>query len=172
MGIATSPALSVEPLQDRHDKSSFVSGVAELDRYLQIQAGQDARRRVAATFVLVEAVKIIAYYTLAAYGIRVAELPADLAKKLPRYPLLPATLLGRLAVTQEFQRQKIGQFMLMDALHRSFANTKDVGSLGVVVDAYDDSAEAFYLHHQFVPLPGQIRKLFLPMKTIGQLFTK
>jgi hypothetical protein len=40
---------------------------------------------------------VVGYYTLSAYIVRAAELSPDLAKKLSKYPLIPATLIGRLA---------------------------------------------------------------------------
>ena len=167
-----SPAFSIEPLRDRHDRTGFVSGVPELDRYLHTQASQNAKRSVAATFVLLEqGAVVIGYYTLSAYGIRLTDLSAEAIKKLPKYPVLPATLLGRLAISQKWQGRKLGQFLLMDALRRSMENTREIGSIGVMVDAYDDSAEKFYLHHEFSDLPGQPRKLFLSMATIRKLFT-
>jgi hypothetical protein len=73
-------------------------------------------------------------------------------------------------VSREDQGKKLGQFLLMDALRRSLNNTGEIGSIGVVVDAYDGSAEKFYLHHQFMALPGQTGKLFLAMATIKKLF--
>ena len=163
-------SISVSALQDQHDRSRFVSGVPELDRYFQLHAGQDAKRKVAAPFVLLDQNEIvIGYYTLSAYCIFLTDLPADVAKKLPKYPVLPATLLGRLAVSREYQGQKLGQFLLMDALKRSWENTREIGSIGVVVDAIDESAERFYQHHEFHPLPGHARKLFLAMATIRKL---
>jgi hypothetical protein len=74
---STAPALRIEPLSDQHDRESFNSGVEPLDRYLQQQAGQDARRRVASCFVLVnDGDRVpIGYYTLAATSIALAELP-------------------------------------------------------------------------------------------------
>jgi hypothetical protein len=93
-----------------------------LDRYLKQQAGQDARRRVAAPFVLVEtgSMNICGYYTLSAFSIELAELPPDIAKQLPRYPVVPATLLDRLAVDSRFHSQKLGAFLLLDALQRAY----------------------------------------------------
>jgi predicted N-acetyltransferase YhbS len=165
------PVLSIEPLRERHDKASFASGVTELDRYLHTQAGQDAKRNVAAVFALVEdGETVIGYYTLSAYGIRVSELPPEMAQKLPRYPVIPATLLGRLAVSRKHQGRKLGQLLLMDALRRSLDNTREMGSIGVVVDALDDNAEKFYVHHEFTHLPGTASKLFLAMATIRKLF--
>lgn len=164
--------LSVEPLQERHDRTGFVSGVAELDHYFRTQAGQDAKRRVAAPFVLLNREgAIVGYYTLSAYAIRLEELPDDVAKKLPKYPLLPATLLGRLAISQQHQRQKLGQFLLMDALRRSWENTRQIGAVGVVVEAYDENAEKFYRHHEFTSFPDQPKKLFMSMTTIKKLFS-
>lgn len=164
-------SFSIEPLTDRHQRNTFESGVAELDRYFQMQAGQDAKRNAAAPFVLVDADRIvIGYYTLSANGIRLGELPPEIAQKLPKYPVLPATLLGRLAVSRKYQGQKLGQMLLIDALHRSWNNTREVGSVGVVVDALDERAESFYRHHEFMPLPGYSRKLFLSMTTIRKLF--
>jgi predicted GNAT family N-acyltransferase len=166
------PMLSIEPLTDRYDKTSFASGIAELDRYLHTQAGQDAKRSVAAPFVLLEqGENIIGYYTLSAYGVRLSDMSAEAIKKLPKYPVLPATLLGRLAISQKWQGKKLGQFLLMDALRRSMDDRGEIGSIGVVVDAYDDNAESFYLHHEFVALPGQARKLFLAMTSIRKLFS-
>ncbi len=159
-----------EPLQ-AHAKESFSCGVPELDHYLHQQASQDAKRKVAAPFVMIDANgSVTGYYTLSAYGIRAPELPPDIAKKLPRHPLIPATLLGRLAVSREHQGQKLGGVLLLDALRRSWTTSAEIASIGVVAEAIDDSARRFYLHHGFVSLPEHPNKVFLGMKTIGKLF--
>ena len=143
----------------------------ELDEYLHLRASQDAKRRVAAPFVMVdEARRVLGYYTLSAYGLRLAELPPDMAKKLPKYPLIPATLLGRLAVSHANQGQKLGRLLLMDALYRSWMNSAQVASVGVVAEAIDDAARRFYLHHEFAAVPEHARKLFIAMRTIAMLF--
>lgn len=158
---------SIEPLNSAHDRSAFHSGISELDRYLHHQAGQDARRKIAAPFVMVDSSGfIVGYYTLSAYSLLLTDLPSALAKKLPRYPRLPATLLGRLAIAGSLHGRKLGRFLLMDALHRSSKTTADIASVGVVVEAINQSAVAFYLHHEFQPLPGHADKLFLAMATI------
>ncbi|HXN49124.1 MAG TPA: GNAT family N-acetyltransferase [Bryobacteraceae bacterium] len=163
----------VEPLSASHDRLAFHCGVSELDRYLHEQAGQDARRKVAAPFVLVDRDGSIAgYYTLSAYAIRLGEMPETVAKKLPRYPLLPATLLGRLAISSSCRGQGLGRLLLMDALHRSWRNTSEVASVGVVVEALDESALAFYLHHEFQPLRDHPDKLFLATATIERAFKR
>jgi GNAT superfamily N-acetyltransferase len=162
----------VEPLDASHDRSAFYSGVSELDRYLQQQAGQDLRRKAAAPFVLLDASRaVVGYYTLSAYSIQLSELPPALAKKLPRYPRLPATLLGRLAIAESHHGRKLGRYLLMDALHRTGKASVEIASIGVVVDAIDEAAMAFYRHHEFERLPGHASKLFLAMATIEKAFT-
>jgi len=161
---------SFEPLSE-HDRVSFACGIPELDRYLRLQARQDAKRKVSAPFVMVnQEGRIIGYYTLSAYGVHSAELPLELAKKLPKYPLIPATLLGRLAVSRDHQGQKLGTMLLMDALYRSWKNTVEVASVGVVAEAYDDAARKFYLHHEFIPLAEHPQKLFIAMRTVQKAF--
>ena len=169
--MSSSPAsYSFEPLAD-HDRAAFTCGIAELDDYFRQQASQDARRKVAAPFVMMDSTRrIVGYYTLSAYGIRSTELPPAVAKKLPKYPLIPATLLGRLAVSSEHQGQKLGKLLLMDALHRSWRNTVEVASVGVVAEAINEAARKFYLHHEFIPLLDHSRKLFIAMGTIKKRF--
>jgi ribosomal protein S18 acetylase RimI-like enzyme len=139
---------------DRHDRSAFVSGSEPLDRYLREQAKQDMRRRVASCFVAVDSVGAIAgFYTLAASSIVLDLLPADQAKRLPRYPVVPAVLLGRLAVARDCRGQRLGAALVADALMRS-AKT-DVMAYAMAVDANDEQAARFYEHLGFVRLPEQ-----------------
>ena len=99
-----------------------------------------------------------------------ADLPASAAKKLPRYPSVPATLLGRLAVSEQFRGQGVDELLLLDALKRALLNTREVASAVVVVDAKDERARKFYLRHDFIPLVSQPNRLFYPVKTIERLF--
>ena len=93
MSLVARREYRVEPLQKSHDRQTFHCGSAALDRYLQHQAPQDADKRVAAPFVLVSpgSVAVLGYYTLSAFSLNADELPAEMAKKLPRYERLPAT---------------------------------------------------------------------------------
>lgn len=161
--------LRIEALQARHDRAGFRCGVTELDIYLQERAGQDLKRKLAAVFVLTKDSKAIAgFYTLTAHSISGADLPPELAKRLPRFPL-PVTLLGRMAVAQAFQGAGLGEFLLLDALSRALRGSRQIASWAAVVDA-KAGARGFYLKHDFVPLPLSPDRLFLPMKTIETLF--
>jgi predicted GNAT family N-acyltransferase len=168
----TSPYL-IEPLNKTHDRSAFKCGSPALERYLQQQARQDAEKSVAAPFVLTKkpsVQQVLGYYTLSASLINTGELPDDLSNKLPRYPQLPVTLLGRLAVDQSVKGQGLGQFLLMDALRRSLVAAANIAAMAVLVDAKDEAAETFYRYFSFLPLQQQSRRLFLPMKTVASLF--
>ena len=167
------PEWVIEPLRNDHDRTDFSCGNASLDRYLREQASQDLRRGCAAPFVLVPREglgSILCYYTLSSYGIDIGELPENVAKRLPRYPLIPATLLGRLAIDQRYHGQGLGEFLLMDALHRSVMQSAEIAAAAVVVDAIDASAAKFYQHFGFIVFPSIAGRLFLPMKAASDLF--
>ncbi len=163
----------IVPLAKAHDRDSFACGSEPLDRYLQRQARQDAEKRVAAPFVVVEppSSRVLGYYTLSASLIAVDALPPELAKKLPRYPQLPVTLLGRLAVDQGHRGKGLGEFLLMDALHRSLVAAAEIAAMAVIVDAKDEKAVAFYRRYGFIPLQRQPARLFLSMSTLAGLFS-
>lgn len=149
----------IDTLGQHHDRKSFASGVEALDRYFREQVTQDVRRRTTACYVATEAAtaRVVGYYTLAASSVPLGEMPEVLAKKLPRYPLVPVARLGRLAVDASFRGRQLGAMLLWDAALRSVRSELMVFAL--VVDAKDDQAEAFYLHHGFVKfgsLPHQL----------------
>lgn len=161
--------LRVEILGPQHDRSGFVSGVEPLDRYFQTQAGQDARKKMAALFVLVlKDGSLAGYYTLSSTAVRLPELQGTVVRKLPRYPLIPVTLLGRLAVDQRYQGKGYGRFLLADALYRAVRS--EIASFAVIVDAKDEGAKRFYERESFLLFPDQPMKLFRPMADIEALF--
>lgn len=156
----------IESLRPEHDRSGFACGVEALDRYLREQATQDIRRRASSCFVAVaqDDGRIAGYYTLAASGVPLTELPEALAKKLPRYPSVPIARVGRLAVAQAFAGRKLGAALLADAALR--AARSDVAVFALAVDAKDDAAEAFYRHHGFVAFGPRPRQLLLPLASL------
>lgn len=169
MGEGAAPVIEALDVA-RHDRGGFRCGVEALDRYLHAQASQDARRRVAAPYVMVRppSTVVLGYYTLSNAAVRAAELPTNLVKNLPRYPVLPATLLGRLAVHETQRGEGLGGLLLLDALRRCLRS--ETASMAILVDAKDEVAVTFYRRHDFLPLAGQPRRLFLPMATIAKLF--
>src|ERR1700730_1600288 len=147
MAVRPSRDLHIRPLDERHDRIGFACGVESLDRYLRTQAGQDVRRKANAVFVLSERdepARILGYYTLCAMALSQGEVPEAARKHIPRYPLVSATLIGRLAISKDRQGQRLGAVLLADALQRALESSGTVGSSMVVVDAIDEGAVAFY----------------------------
>lgn len=158
-------------LEKKHNKNGFKCGVDALDTYLKIQAWQDIKKNVAVTYVLTvnDSDDVLGFYTLSSMGIIPGELPDEIARKLPRYPILPGALLGRLAVDKNHQDKRIGQYLLIDALKRSLSVSAQIGIVAVVVDAKDDAAVLFYKKFGFIELPDNSQRLFLPLSTIKKL---
>ena len=97
---AEEPAFRIELLGLKHGRAVFSCGVDVLDVYLRKQASQDFKKHAAVPFVLTSDGRTIAgYYTLSQYAVRLDHVPPEVAKRLPRYPVVPTTLIGRLAVS-------------------------------------------------------------------------
>lgn len=154
----------IEPL-DAHDRSGFSCGAAPLDRYLRRQATQHTKRLMASCFVLIErsTSALASYYTLSATSIPASDLPQDTRKRLPRYPILPAALVGRLAVDRRFQRRGLAGALLADAAKRVLRG--DAKAFALVVDALDERAVAFYRLQGFRLFTSRPMSLFLPLET-------
>ena len=153
----------IEPLSSDHDRSLFSSGSESLDRYFREQASQDMKRRIATCFVAVSTGgnEVAGFYSLAATSIALSSLAPDIMKKLPRYPVVPAALLGRLAIARSHQGKGLGGVLLGDAVLRTARS--GLGVFALLVDAKDEAAQRFYEHHGFMLLPGEIRRLMLPV---------
>lgn len=159
-----------EPLAKRHDRRMFRCGIDELGQYLDQRAAQDMRRRVAAVFVMVPAdqpQRVAGYYTLSSASILLSELPMELQKRLPRYPMVPAVLIGRLARDVDFPG--IGKLLLLDALARAMRHSVEVAASLVLVDAKNDAARIFYSRYGFQQVLQTPNRMFLPMKTVEGL---
>lgn len=148
-----------------HERSGFASGNARIDAYFRHTVSQDVRRGYVACYVLVETAtdRIAGFYTLSSHTIALTELAPELSRKLPRYPSVPAALIGWLGRDLGFRGQRVGSMLLADAIKRLAA--APIGLHAVCVDAIDDAALAFYREHQFQPFASRPNSLYLPMKT-------
>ena len=120
--------------------------------------------------------RIAGYYTLSSYGIRSDDIPQEQVKKLhlPRYNVIGATLLGRMARDLTFKGKGIGQLLLLDAMKRALDGSRTIAaSTGLVVDAKNDKAVSFYSEYGFfAAFPDTPRRLFMRMETIAELLHK
>lgn len=161
----------VELLDEQHDRTAFSCGVEALDRYFRRQAGQDMRRNVAVVFVAVdrESGAAAGYYTLSTIAFHPKSAPEALRQRLPRYDLPPAMLTGRLAIDRHYQGQGLGKALLSNALRRCRKLSTEIGAIGVIVDAKDDHARAFYERFPFIRFVDEEHRLLIPMSTIDRL---
>ena len=163
----TSPAaFIVEPLNPaKHRREEFDCGATVLNEFLRSRARKEMEAGTSACFVIVPATdpcQIAGYYTLSAATIVRTELPEVMTKKLPLYPELPATLLGRLARDIRFKGQSVGMLLMANAIHRAIATAKELASLAIVTDPKNGKAREFYQSFGFQPLTPERR--FVPMK--------
>lgn len=153
----------------KEDRSRFACGNPELDRYFHTQISQDVKREMATAFIAWHTTSetIAGYYTLSAATVPFSGLDEGWRKKLPRYPSMPAVLVGRLAVDRYFQGHGLGPMLLADAAARTISS--DIGAHFLVVDAIDEVAGRFYHHLGFRYIPDNQKRLFIPLKTLAKL---
>jgi GNAT superfamily N-acetyltransferase len=151
---------------DALDTTEFHCGSDPLDQYIRRYASQDIKRGLSRVFVALPVNaprRVSGYFSLSAASVSATTLPDALRRKIPSYPV-PVALLGRLAVDKEFQGKGLGSILLADACIKVVRASEVLAVAGLIVDAKDESAAAFYRHFGFVPMPGQPRRLLLPRK--------
>src|SRR5579872_616427 len=127
--INAQATFEIRKLDGKYNKINFNCGSTQLDNYLKNQAGQDIKRNISVTYALtpVNSPEVLGYYTLSSISIDVSELSDEYMKKLPKYPMLPGILIGRLAIDSNHQGKKIGGNLLIDALKRSLLISNQIG---------------------------------------------
>lgn len=155
----------VEPLAKAHSRSAFTCGNERIDSYFRDTVSQDVKRRYAACFVArdIATDRVAGFYTLSSSNVPLNEVPESLAKKLPRYPTVPAVLIGWLGRHSDYAGQGLGEALLFDAIKT--VATAPVGAHAIFADAIDDTAAAYYAAFGFTPLIGRPNTLYLPVAT-------
>ena len=159
---------SIAPLAPTHDRRGFFCGVDALDEYLRRFARQHAAANISRTYVAAQGTEIHGFYSLAMSAIRKDNLPERYASRFPNFPL-PVARLARLAVATRYQRQGLGELLLADALQRCLRLSAEIGMIGVVVDAKDERARAWYQRYEFERLPDAPFTLWLPTAAVEKL---
>jgi ribosomal protein S18 acetylase RimI-like enzyme len=158
----------IEPLVRDHQRSPFDCGEPVLDEFLKTLARQQQEKNVGRTFVAVlpGSKRVLGFYTLSAGSIAARSMPADLRRKIPKYPV-PVARLGRLAVDLSVEGKGLGSALLRDALLRTarIAST-EMGIVAVVVDAKNEAAKKFYERYGFIPFADSPLSLFMLTATI------
>ena len=161
--------IRIEPLGSQHDRTSFSCGQPDLDAWFRQRAGQDERRNIAQVFVAVDdQIGIVGFYSLGAFTLALNDVPADLARKLPRYEAIPAALIGRLARDERARGQGLGDLLLADAITRTLGASRALAVFAIVVDAKDERAEQFYRAFGFQSFPSRPDRMFMLTSTAAK----
>ncbi len=156
---------AIEPLAKAHRRADFTCGNDRIDSYFRETVSQDVKRKYATCFVAREITtdRVAGFYTLSSSNVPLNQVPEPLAKKLPRYPTIPAVLVGWLGRHSEYAGQGLGEALLFDAIKT--VATAPIGAHAIFADAIDDRAAAFYEAFGFTPLMRRTRTLYLPVTT-------
>lgn len=154
---------AIEPLSKAHDRTAFTCGNDRIDSYFRQVVSQDVKRQYASCFVARELAtdRIAGFYTLSASSVLLDEVPQPLAKKLPRYPVVPAVLIGWLGRHSDYVGVGLGEALLFDAIKT--VATASIGAHAIFADAIDDQAVAFYSAFGFTPLIKRPSTLYMPV---------
>lgn len=152
---------TIEVIQSSHDREVFDCGVEELNIFLKRQARQAAeKKRISTTYVACPSenpTQIIGYYTLVNYSITV---PPSL-RTYKNYPHpLPAIKLARLAVDQKWQKRRLGELLLVDAIKKTVEVSGMIANIGLFVDPSTPPIVEFYKGYGFATVePNDREKL-------------
>jgi len=119
-------------------------------------------------------VGIVGFYSLSMFTLSLSDLPPDIAKRLTRYPEVPAALVGRLARAERARGTGIGigELLLADAVRRVLSAARSVAAFAILVDAKDERASGFYRGFGFIPFPTRPTRLFLMTSTTAEAFSR
>ncbi|GHT86737.1 acetyltransferase [Betaproteobacteria bacterium] len=151
-------------------RAGFDCGSPALNRYLAEIAAQHEARNITRTFCGVRDGELFGFYALTNADVNVSTLPREVIKKykLPTHRL-PVVRLARLAIDLRFQRQGLGQGLMIDAMCKLVRVAESSGCIGLAVDAKDAQAADFYKAFGFRQTPDDGLLLFMPLPDIRAL---
>jgi GNAT superfamily N-acetyltransferase len=140
-------------LTEAHDGSAFDSGEPVLDDWLRQRAWNNQQTAASRTYVVCPSgtFTIVGYAALSMGQILAQEATGAMRQNMPKF--IPAVLLGRLAISREWQGKGLGRALLADVIARTQRAAAEVSARLAIVHAISPAAEAFYLRHGFTRLP-------------------
>jgi GNAT superfamily N-acetyltransferase len=169
-GVRFPDGIRLEPLAREHPRRSFRCGEARVDDWLTTKALQQQEKHLSVTKVLLDKVGAIAgfYTTLATGQVDFGDLPAEVAKHLPRRRL-PVAVLAWFGVSVDHQGRGLGRLLLAQALRDCHEAGNTFAFIAVILDCLTDAAKAFYQQWDFEELPGHPYRLYLSTKQLNAM---
>jgi GNAT superfamily N-acetyltransferase len=168
-GVPFPPGLRLERLCRGHPRRHFRCGEEAVENWLATKALQHQQKHLSATRVLLDEERIIVgYYTLAIGQVDFSDLPAEVARELPRRQL-PVAVLAWLGVESSHQGTGLGGLLLAQALRDCWEAGKTFAFVAVVLDCLSQAAKAFYEHWDFRELPGHPYRLYVSAKQLDAM---
>jgi GNAT superfamily N-acetyltransferase len=158
--------LRVAALDETHDLTTFTSGNLELDAWLRDQARPATAQGTRTYVVLDEHDAVVGYFAIVPHVVDRSAAPKKVGRGAPRQ--IPAILLAKLALSEHLHGEGLGAELLVRALGMIIDAARVAGGKLVVVDAIDAQAAAFYLHHDFDPLPDRPDRLVMKLSTAAR----
>jgi hypothetical protein len=128
--------------------------------------------------VLDEADLIAGFYTLSNASINCEEVPEDIRKALPKYPI-PAIRLGRMGSDLKYKGLLKGDLILQHVFEVAVEQSKYSASFVLLVDAKDEHSEKLYRDNDFMDLividgskKPYPKAMFIMIKTIENLLSQ
>ena len=163
--------VQIQRLSSTHNCKEFDCGTPLLNEWLATMAGQQEKKYVARTFVLVDGAAqeiVLGFYTLA-----VSEVGHDAFPNPKKYPKrVPVARLGRFAIEKSLQGKGYGEFLLLNALERVAEISQNAGIAAIVVDAKDMNAANYYRRYAFISTPDNPLQLLLPTATVLAIYNQ
>jgi predicted N-acetyltransferase YhbS len=149
------------PLAADDDRESFDCGRDSINAWFRRHAWRNQQSGVSRTNVVCDPATgaIIGCVSLCAAQIERAFLPKSAQRNQPA--VLPAALLGQLAVDRRYQGLGYARSLMWFALTTSVKFSKEIGCFGVFTHPLDDELRAFYRRFGFEDLPFDPRRAMI-----------
>lgn len=151
-------------LADSHITDGFDCGDPSLDHWLAHRARRNQIEGASRTWVISQRARVIGYYASSTGVVLRSESTKRAARNQP--DPLPALLLGRLAVDQQWQGHGLGAALLKHFIVKSLEVAQITGVRVLLVHAKNPEAAAFYQRHGFDPSPVDDLALMLLLKDV------
>ncbi|MGV3548264.1 GNAT family N-acetyltransferase [Rhizobium sp.] len=172
MSAAHSDKISEPTLLDaEHDATDFDCGKPALNIWLQRYANGNQRRGFTRVIVVTAGAQIVGFYGLSPTGVDASLFPRRIRSGQPP-KLIPAILLGQLAVDIRFAGKGIGSSLLRNAFKRAVEAARLIGGPVIIVEAIDENAKAYWVSNGFEPMLDNPSKLFRPVADIESQLAK